>query len=93
MVLILLMAIVASVFSISEKPPMKPEKRVVVLLHGLARSGASMRTMQLALEEEGFETCNVEYPSTKHRIETLAREHILPGSKNVLALKGLGSIL
>ncbi len=56
----------------------EPETRTVVLLHGLARSGTSMRKMQSALEKEGFHTCNIAYPSTKHRIETLVKEHVLP---------------
>ena len=51
----------------------------VVLLHGLARSGASMRKMQKALENEGFRTCNIEYPSTRHGIAVLATEYVLPG--------------
>ncbi len=59
----------------------KPGTSTVVLLHGLARSSASMQKMQDALEEAGFETCNIDYPSTKHRIETLAREHVLPEIK------------
>lgn len=44
----------------------------VVLLHGLARSAASMEDMQEALEEDGFLTANVDYPSRYHAIEDLA---------------------
>ncbi|MFT5145274.1 MAG: triacylglycerol lipase [Rhodothermales bacterium] len=55
-----------------------PEGRTVVLLHGLVRSSASMRKMEKALVEEGFHTCNIDYPSRKHGIEVLAREYILP---------------
>lgn len=59
----------------------KTVKRAVVLLHGLARSSASMSKLQKALEDKGFKTCNIDYPSTKHRIEILAQEHILPKIK------------
>ena len=59
----------------------KPGMNSVVLLHGLARSSESMQKMQFTLEEAGFKTCNIEYPSTKYRIETLALEHILPEVK------------
>lgn len=53
-------------------------KRTVVLLHGLARSSSSMSKLQKELEDNGFQTCNIDYQSTKHRIEILAQEHILP---------------
>lgn len=44
----------------------------VVLLHGLARSAASMEDMQEALESDGYLTANVDYPSRDHVIEDLA---------------------
>jgi len=56
----------------------KSDKGMVVLLHGLARSSASMQKMQIALANEGFSTCNIYYPSTRHGIVTLALEHVLP---------------
>ena len=56
----------------------KPEKGLVVLLHGLARSSASMNKMQKALGNDGFETCNVDYPSTKYTIAVLANDYVLP---------------
>jgi len=43
----------------------------VVLLHGLARSSASMLVMKEALENEGFSVVNQSYPSTKKPIEFL----------------------
>lgn len=57
------------------------EKRTVVLLHGLARSSSSMNKMETALQKQGFHTCNIDYPSTKHCIERLASDHILPKIK------------
>ncbi len=44
----------------------------VVLLHGLARSSSSLTTMQNALEEAGYTTANIDYPSRDHAIEELA---------------------
>ena len=44
----------------------------VVLLHGLARTSMSLNTMQQALEEDGFLTANIDYPSREHAIAELA---------------------
>jgi len=44
----------------------------VVLLHGLARSSSSMNKMQEALEEEGYRTANIDYPSREFEIAKLA---------------------
>jgi triacylglycerol lipase len=44
----------------------------VVLLHGLARSSTSLNEMQDALEEDGYRTANVDYPSREHEIAELA---------------------
>ncbi len=44
----------------------------VVLLHGLARSSTSLNKMQDALEEDGYSTANVDYPSREHEIAELA---------------------
>lgn len=43
----------------------------VVLLHGLARSEASLLAMQAALEAKGYRVVNDGYPSTQARIEDL----------------------
>lgn len=51
----------------------------VVLLHGLARSSASMLVMEEALELSGYATVNVDYPSTDAAIGTLA-DRTLPGA-------------
>lgn len=55
-----------------------PNNEYVVLLHGLARSGNSMETMQKALIEHGYGTCNISYPSTKYPIDRLAQDRVLP---------------
>jgi pimeloyl-ACP methyl ester carboxylesterase len=50
----------------------------VVLLHGLARSASSLAKMQEALQADGYEVCNIEYPSREHTIEILAAEFVAP---------------
>jgi len=57
------------------------DREAVILLHGLARTSTSMNKMQEALKDNGFKTCNINYPSTQHRISVLAQEHILPKIK------------
>lgn len=54
-----------------------PAKDCVVLLHGLARSANSMLLMEWRLKREGFDTVNVNYPSTDRTVEQLA-EATLP---------------
>ena len=44
----------------------------VVLLHGLARTSSSLNAMQEALEEDGYLTANIDYPSREHEIAVLA---------------------
>jgi pimeloyl-ACP methyl ester carboxylesterase len=44
----------------------------VVLLHGLNRSWRAMKPLAEALQEEGFSTANVDYPSQLGTIEELA---------------------
>jgi triacylglycerol lipase len=45
----------------------------VVLLHGLARTSLSLNTMQEALQEAGYTTANIDYPSREYAIEDLAK--------------------
>ena len=44
----------------------------VVLLHGLARTSASMESLAELIADEGFEVVNVDYPSREQPIEALA---------------------
>lgn len=53
-------------------------KPVVVLLHGLARSPASMKPMATALEAAGFRICNLAYPSRKFTIAVLTTRFLAP---------------
>ena len=52
------------------------KKQTVILLHGLARKATSMNKLEKALKEQGFTAVNVDYPSTKHDIESLAESSI-----------------
>ena len=51
----------------------------VVLLHGLARTAASMDTMAKRLAAAGYAVINDGYPSRKKRIEELAPEAVASG--------------
>ena len=44
----------------------------VVLLHGLARTSASMLPMEKRLQDAGFSVANIDYPSREYPIEELA---------------------
>ncbi|MEZ5911791.1 MAG: alpha/beta hydrolase [Paracoccaceae bacterium] len=50
----------------------------VVLLHGLARTEASLLAMQEALENAGYRVVNRGYPSTSAPIAQLAEAHVGP---------------
>lgn len=50
----------------------------VVLLHGLARSEASLLAMEAALEGAGYRVVNEGYPSTKQPIEVLVNDYVGP---------------
>lgn len=44
----------------------------VVLLHGIARTGASLGSLEDSLQKAGYNTVAITYPSTDHSIDTLA---------------------
>lgn len=64
----------------------------VVLLHGMARTARSMQPMADALQEAGFETANIDYPSRKHRIEQLAPMAVAAGLEDCRAKPDVGRI-
>ncbi len=64
----------------------------VVLLHGLARTAASMDAMQQALAEAGFETANIDYPSRHHTVEELAATVVPEGVESCRARQGVERI-
>lgn len=49
----------------------------VILLHGLARSADSLDNIEQALQPI-YKTINVDYPSTRKNLKTLAQQHIPP---------------
>lgn len=51
----------------------------VILLHGLARTNASMQRMEAALQQAGYVVANVDYPSRTLTIERLSDEAITRG--------------
>lgn len=51
-----------------------PPEECVILLHGLARTDASLLVMEEALRLEGFRTVNSDYDSTAAPVEALARD-------------------
>ncbi len=72
----------------------------VVLLHGLARSAASMNKMQRALVNEGYQVHNLSYDSRQHGIEQLAesvhqqiRTQTTKATKVHIVTHSLGGIL
>lgn len=60
----------------------------VVLLHGLNRSWRAMRPMAEALQEAGFSTANVDYPSQLGTIEEIAPAAVRLG---ILSCKSAGA--
>ena len=64
----------------------------VVLLHGLARTSMSMNPMQRALDDEGFETVNISYPSRDYAVEELADIAIPKGLSACRAKDDIGRI-
>ena len=55
--------------AMSETTATEPE--TVVLLHGLGRSSFSMKQLASSLEEAGYSTVNIDYPSTRLEVEAL----------------------
>lgn len=53
-----------------------PNKKWVILLHGLARSSISMTRIEYRLIKENYRVINVNYPSRERHIEQLANEAI-----------------
>ncbi|MBF0119087.1 MAG: alpha/beta hydrolase [Desulfobacterales bacterium] len=56
----------------------KKMNQQVVLLHGLARSKGSLGKMEKRLQDCGYNTCNISYPSTKYSIDKLVFDYIIP---------------
>ena len=57
------------------------DSEAIILLQGLARTSLSMNKAGKILAAYGYRIINVNYPSRKHNIETLAQEYIAPALK------------
>jgi hypothetical protein len=80
---LLLMVLLLDCVAVSANPTHPPrqqqESQCVVLLHGLARTTASMKKFQVELERGGYKVINVGYPSRKKPIQELASPAVLEG--------------
>ena len=65
-------------FALVMMMPIAAAAQCVVLLHGLARSEASLLAMEAALAAKGYRVVNEGYPSTKADIGELAAAHVGP---------------
>ena len=72
------MRILALLLLLIAMPVMAIAAECVVLLHGLARSEASLLVMQAALENRGYQVVNRGYPSQKAPVGDLAEDHVTP---------------
>lgn len=78
---LLAMALVATLAAAPSPAAAQPQALThepVVLLHGLARGPASMRSVERALVAAGHPVCNIGYPSRQRDLEGLARDSVLP---------------
>lgn len=53
-------------------------EETVILLHGLGRTSRSMQSLKEYLEHAGFRVININYPSRKLSIETIAEKYVAP---------------
>lgn len=58
--------------------PLTARADCVVLLHGLARTEASLLVMQAALDSKGYRVINQGYPSTEGTVHDLTEAHVGP---------------
>ena len=57
-------------------------KECVIILHGLARTKYSMRTMETELQKKGYKTVNKGYPSTSKSIAEIASDEVAAAVKS-----------
>ncbi|UGY15701.1 esterase/lipase family protein [Bradyrhizobium septentrionale] len=58
----------------SERRPAASPSDGVVLLHGISRTARSFRRMELALDDAGFATLNLDYDSRRKPLDALAED-------------------
>jgi len=78
----------AVVVRVDVTPADAPGERCAVLMHGLARTSASMYKLGIALNAAGWSTANVDYPSREFTVEELAPTVVGEG---VAACRNLGA--
>ena len=59
-------------------PVLSKPTQWVILLHGLARTQSSMKTMETHLIQAGYSVLNLGYPSRKKNIQNLVNDHLIP---------------
>ena len=72
------MRAVLALILMTEMAAAQPAQPCTILLHGLARTDASLIVMEVALEREGHRVVNKAYASDEGGIETLAAEALPP---------------
>lgn len=77
--LLFVLTLVTSAMMTSTASTEEAVKDCVILLHGMGRSGLSMKAVEWKLESAGYEVVNESYPSTQHPIEDLADIAITAG--------------
>jgi triacylglycerol lipase len=60
----------------------------VVLLHGIAGVPLVMKRLEWSLRRAGYEVHSIGYPSTRHGIEELARDHVGPAIEKIQLASG-----
>lgn len=55
---------------------MPTQKDYVILIHGLDRTAKSMRKIEKFLAKKGYNTINLDYPSTKDTIQNLTNNYL-----------------
>lgn len=63
------------------------QRPLIVLLHGMARSSRAMTPLVSPLENAGYQVVNINYPSTKYPLQTLATHYVLPEIANAIKIR------
>lgn len=56
----------------------KPQGEYVILVHGIGRTKASMKKVEVFLQRQGYQALNFNYPSTRHSIHDLITRYLKP---------------
>jgi len=69
--------------SYADETNISDKSEYVVILHGIARSNSHMEPLAEYLQKHGYKVLNIDYPSTKHKIEQLIEILDLKISKKI----------